>query len=214
MWIDEVAEPFAGVHQMGGKCPVRLGKDILHDGERAGEVAQHADGLRPLTGNSETELARGTGAVGDAVGGMPGLLAGVGGEQLAAREATAAGSLSRVRTKTSRCAEAQSKVDRDAAAWSRIALHRARRRERRKGRLPFTRAPGFPCRRAAVSIHPTFAPHSATICTSPSQSGTGFVRRVFFQHAMEIRAAEAESADAGPPRMAIPGSHGRGSVFT
>src|SRR5206468_1115239 len=68
--IDEIAQSVRG--PVLGENAIRLGQHVEEAGELAGQVAEHAGVLRPLTGEEYAEFARRrTAAEEDAVGGMP-----------------------------------------------------------------------------------------------------------------------------------------------
>ncbi|MFO0952251.1 MAG: hypothetical protein U0835_14095 [Isosphaeraceae bacterium] len=181
---------------------VGQGERLLHLRKDAGEVAEHADVLRPWPGKSISELARGRARAEEDAVPLPGRgsPAPVFEVNAARAEASAAaGSEERSTTSVSRCAAEGRNDWREAAAWSAEGI---------PGGLglgpgvegrdqPFTRVG-----RVRDDLHRAV----------PVDSGLG--RAGLFEHAVIAAAAEAEALAPRASGARPGGARGRASVFT
>ncbi len=165
---------------------VRFFQNFLHRGELTGQIAQHADVLRTLPWKQDAEFPeRFAAAKIDAVGRLPNdSFADFSINASTASMVVPIDGPSFASTKTQRYSASVWNSLRDVVAFVAAASQ-------------FSDFHSF----NADFRSATESDDTAAICTPPSQSMPGFGRLMLFEHAMEIAAAEAKGADAGPARM-------------
>ena len=184
--VDEVAEALRGVDVLAGEDGVGFGERGEQFGELAGEVAEHAGILRALAGEERGEFAaRGGGAEGGAVGEGPTWL---GCFVVESREGCVA-----------RGGEGRVFQQRNEQAELRFAaecLARGVGAAAEVGPREFSGEGGELGAEVGARVGGEGEDFHVAI---PADFGAG--RAVFFEHAVEVRATEAERAHAGAARV-------------